>query len=293
MKKILTVMALLMMVGSAKTLAQDTEEVVIMNPKQVYIQKTDSSMTVEVQGKHDDPNYVYKKSMKLDKAAAENAVDVTEEFNFHLPFTSSSNSSRKKEYSNEIHSAAFRVGFNSAIGAPQGLHTNMANSWEIGFSAADWFFLKKNRKVNYSVGLWFNWKNFRMTDNKRFVIDNSDVVLSDYPAGADILFSRLKIFSLSFPLQAHVNLSHGWHMGFGPILNINTHGSLKTRYKLDGEKYLDKTNNIHQQPFTVDLQAVLSYKNCGAYVKWSPCNQLRTTHGPKFQGISTGLLLFY
>ena len=90
MKKFLTVMALLMMGCSAKTLAQDTEEVVIMNPKQVYIQKTDSSMTVEVQGKHDDPSYFYKKSMKLDKAVAENAVDVTEEFNFHLPFTSSS-----------------------------------------------------------------------------------------------------------------------------------------------------------------------------------------------------------
>ena len=78
----------------------------------------------------------------------------------------------------------------------------------------------------------------------------------------------------------------------GAIVNFNTHASLKTRYKLEGQEYKLTDNNIHQTPVTVDLQASISYKSVGFYVKYSPCKVLDTAYGPEFTALSVGLVLF-
>ena len=74
--------------------------------------------------------------------------------------------------------------------------------------------------------------------------------------------------------------------------NFNTHASLKTRYKLDGESYKITDNNIHQTPVTVDLQASFQCKIIGIYVKYSPCQILDAAYGPKFSALSAGIVLF-
>ena len=69
---------------------------------------------------------------------------------------------------------------------------------------------------------------------------------------------------------------NGLGFDLGAIINFNTHASLKTRYKLDGESYKITDNNIHQTPVTVDFQASFQCKIIGIYVKYSPCNILET-----------------
>lgn len=83
-------------------------------------------------------------------------------------------------------------------------------------------------------------------------------------------------------------------LGFslGAIVNFNTHASLKTRYNLGDEKVKLTDNNIHQTPVTVDFQASISCKAVGIYVKYSPCNILDTSYGPKFSALSAGIILF-
>lgn len=83
-------------------------------------------------------------------------------------------------------------------------------------------------------------------------------------------------------------------LGFslGAIVNFNTHASLKTRYNLGDEKVKLTDNNIHQTPVTVDFQVSISCKAVGIYVKYSPCNILDTSYGPKFSALSAGIILF-
>lgn len=79
----------------------------------------------------------------------------------------------------------------------------------------------------------------------------------------------------------------------GPVLCINTYGSMKTHYT-DAEgnkiKLLDK--DINQQKVSVDLEANLSFHSIGIYARYSPCNVLNTDFGPEFQTFTTGICIF-
>lgn len=73
-----------------------------------------------------------------------------------------------------------------------------------------------------------------MTGKQRFIKEGSNLVLGSYPEGADIQFSRIKIFSWSVPMMISHKFKNGLGFDLGAIINFNTHASLKTRYKLDG-----------------------------------------------------------
>jgi hypothetical protein len=117
--------------------------------------------------------------------------------------------------------------------------------------------------------------------------------LGTYPEGADIQFSRLKVFSWTLPLLYTHKFSRKLSFKVGPMVNFNTHASLKTCYKLNGEKIKQTDNNIHQSRVTVDLLAVFRVSAIGVYVKYSPFKVLNSDFGPDFSGLSTGLTLFY
>ena len=143
-----------------------------------------------------------------------------------------------------------------------------------------------------SVGLGFNWKNFRMTGYERFVTDNGRTLLGTYPTDAEPQYSRIKVFSVNFPVEYTRRLKHDWEIGLAAILNVNTYASAETRYRLDGKSEKDFSKNIHQNRVTVDLRGSVRWKSVGAYVKYSPCRVLKQDFGPSFSGLSTGLTLF-
>lgn len=132
-----------------------------------------------------------------------------------------------------------------------------------------------------------------MTGKQRFIKDSgTDMSIGAYPEGADIQFSRIKVFSWAVPVMFTHETKNNFNFSFGPIINFNTHASMKTRYKLNGEKYKLTDDNIHQTPVTVDIQASFGFKTLGFYVKYSPCNVLDNTYGPEFSALSVGLVIF-
>jgi hypothetical protein len=138
-----------------------------------------------------------------------------------------------------------------------------------------------------------NWKNFRMTGRTRFIKDGDNIMLGGYPDGADIEFSRLKVFSWIVPLTVTYRIDRNMRFTFGPVINFNTYASLKTRYKVDGEKHKDFSKHLKHASTTVDLLARLRYRGLGVYVKYSPCNVLKSDWGPQFSGLSTGISIAY
>ena len=274
--------------------AQKTDTVRFEQPKEVVVVSTDSSLTVDIIA-YD--NYKFNRSLTLDKTRSMTTERSGSEWNFNFPLSMAKSHNKKTSgrYESDLTMGAFHVGWNTALGGPSGLDTNMGSSWEIGFSPLTFNYTKDSCPWAYSFEFWLNWKNFRMTDNVRFALQNNHIQLADYPAGADIEFSRLKFFSMQFPLMVHYSLSKHWRLSAGPVVNVTTHASLKTRYATaDGERVKDTSNHINHQTLTVDLLGTLTYHGCGLYVKYSPCHQLRNGgNTPQFGGISTGLILFY
>jgi hypothetical protein len=267
----------------------DGDTVIVDHPQKVVVTTTKAKMNVEVIGKEDNPNYYYSKSVDLQPSAI-SVIQQDSGLDFNVPFIGSTNKENEnKKNANSIEITGLGFGFVSAPGAPNGMDVKMGSSYELFISELVGFHHRWGYRNKIILGIGIDWRNYRMTDQTRFLKQGNNIVLSDYPAGSDIKFSRLKIFSWTFEALYHRSFSHNVGIDFGPVLSLNTYGSLKTRYTDADGKHKDFNKNIHQTPITIDFKARLDVKGIGVYAKYSPCNILQTEYGPKFQSLSFGI----
>ncbi len=187
-------------------------------------------------------------------------------------------------------------GFVGTPGAPDGMGVEMGKSFEIG--VLDLLGFKYHRHAwEVSLGFGIDWRNYRATRGTVFTADNGRVGLSLFPQDVTPRFSRLKIFSLQFPILYGLRLGraagHAAWLHLGPVLCLNTHGSAKTSWREPGE---DRTstvtsNSIGQRKFTVDFIGTLSLGSIGVYLRYSPYKVLTSAGAPEFRSLSTGLTL--
>ena len=109
-------------------------------------------------------------------------------------------SSSRSEIENSFCIGGLGFGFLNALNAPSQMDVDMSASKEIFFNLF-YYGRKYNNRHRLGIGLGFNWKNYRMTVYNRFEKDGLNIIISPYPTGADINFSRLRVFSVAFPLE--------------------------------------------------------------------------------------------
>ncbi len=276
--------------GSIQPVGNDTV-IVIRNAQKVTIEQNDSILGIEIEGKEDNPRFYYSQRREVRGNAAVITQEKSGVWDFNVPFSKKKKTQRSHYYAFEM--GAPSIGWVSALNAPEGMDVDMGASYELMWDKMlNWVYYPTKGNFSFSMGLGLNWKNFRMTGRTRFIKEVDNLVLSDYPEGADIQFSRIKVFSLMVPLMYNQRIYRNISFSVGPVLNFNTYASLKTRYKLDGEKTKEMDKNLHQSPVTIDLMARFSFRVVGLYVKYSPCNVLHTDFGPKFNALSAGITLF-
>ena len=293
MKKLL-VLALSLLIGGLGCYANTLQDtiIVVKNPNQVTIEKTRNSMSVKVEGSADNPNYYYSQKMEVDSTAAVITEEKNADWDFTIPFVGKKNEKRKCRMNLCV--GGFGFGMVNAVDAPDDMNVDMGESYELMWDNM----LKFNYYVvpyttSISMGFGMTWRNYRMTGRTRFIKEGDNLILGAYPENSEIKFSRLKVFSLTVPFMINQSLSRNIVLSVGPVINFNTHASLKTRYTLNGEKVKEKSNNIHHNRMTIDLMAKLRFRSIGVYAKYSPSDVLNTEFGPKFRSFSTGITLFY
>ena len=171
------------------------------------------------------------------------------------------------------------------------MHTEMFDSYEFLGPRLMFMLQPRMSRFSYGIGVGTNWKNFRMTDEVRFDREpNGNTVLTGYPEGVHIGFSRVKVFSWTVPFEVKCYLTDELSLSASSILNFNTYASLKTRYTTpEGQGVKELDTHLHQNPVTVDFMGHVKYGAFGLYVKYSPCNVFESGKGPKFQSWSTGI----
>lgn len=291
-KTLLLTLVLAAFCPAAMAQEEPADTVVVLHPQRVTVTSTANSMSVDIEGSQDNPDYRFSKSQTTTSDGLRISSESTSDFDFKLPFTKSHEKGRRRIEMSIA--AAMSFGLVSGLNTPEGLDINMGQSFEITWHCANIMLKGVSNRWEFSTGAWLNWKNFRMTGYNRFVTDNNAVVLAPYPDGSVIRFSRIHLFSWQFPLLADYRIDRHFHTTFGCLFNLNSHGSLKTRYRLDGENYKDIDGSIHLKNFTVDFIAMLDYRRTiGLYVKYSPCRVLDAGFGPRFSSISTGITLLW
>lgn len=292
-KKICTLIAFVLLTTAAFAQHETTRET-FLEPKEVIIESSNDSMSVTIHGRQGDPNFHYNQTVVL----AQDEVTVTREsrtdiIEFNIPFSKK----KKKEHPNrdsfcEVNMRGFGVGFVDALDTPEGMSVDMGASYELMVpSIIEWAWYPGPSSFNLSIGVGLNWKNYRMTDRNRFIPTGNDIVIGPYPEGAAIEFSRLKVFSWMVPMMMSYEFNDWLELRLGPVVNINTKATLKTRYSLEGKGKKETHNLQHYNRLTVDLMGAISINNLAYYVKYSPCEVLDIDYGPNFKGISTGLIL--
>lgn len=287
------VLALSLLIGGLGSYANTVQDTIIVvnQAKKVTIEKKHNSMAVKVEGSAENPDYFYSQRMEVDSTAAVIIEEKIADWDFNIPFINKK--PKTKKYRGNLCVGGFGFGVVNAIETSEGMDMDMGASYEFSLDHLLRFNYNVLPATSVSMGFGMTWRNYRMTGRTRFVKEGDKLVLGAYPEGSDIKFSRLKVFSLTVPFMINQSLGRKVVFSVGPVVNFNTHASLKTRYTLNGEKVKEKNNNIHQNRMTVDLMAKLRFNSLGVYAKYSPSDMLNTDFGPKFRSFSTGITLFY
>lgn len=267
---------------------QDT--LVVNKPTKVTVITSDSAQTIYIQGKEGNPKYAYRNSIQLVDSNYVSTSTIDNDFNFSFgPF--GRKQTKPQKYPSSETTMNFFVGFNAAPGMPQAADLHPFSSWEFWWLIADCGIYPWNSHHKFTIGFGLDWRNYRIKGDTRFTkSDDGSVGLGTYPEGASPQFSRLKVFSLTVPVRYHF-VSKFFGFSLGPVVNFNTHSSLKTRWKADGMKIKDTSNNAHVKPVTVDLMATLDTPVCNFYFKYSPCDLIKNGYGLQFKTLSFGVYL--
>ena len=279
-----------MMVTATTAFATENDTLIIEKPQRVTIITSDSLQSIRVKGKEGDNHFDYQNTIQLIDS---NYVS-TETYNKSLWDLMPFGQKNEDDDDNTELVMSLAAGFCTAVGTPDGISIPVGPSWEIDWTIAEFRYRLKEKMRHYlSVGFGLDWRNYRMTNQHRFVKDdNGNISVEGYPNGSNPKFSRIKVLSLTVPFQYHYYLKGNSFIkgfSFGPVLNFNTYSSIKTRYSVNGEKQKEFAKDLHKNPVTVDFMVKLRMKYFGFYAKYSPCNVLDTTYGPKFKSVSFGV----
>lgn len=286
MKKV--VLVALSLLAAFQSLAQ-SDTIQVNRPERVTIITGEREQSIEIQGSAENPNYHFARTTALDAETASLTREKWADVNFNFPFQ------KKRRARDRFEMGGIAFGVSTALGAPSRLKIDMGASFEIlADHILNYVYYPQSNGHSLQIGVGVAWRNFRMTGRTRFVKQAENVVLADYPSDADIQFSRIKLFSWTIPLMYGYDFNKDVSLKIGPVIYFNTYASLKTKYReATGEKQESFDKNLHQNRITLHLQANLTWKAVGIYVKYSPCHVLNTDFGPEFQAISAGLSLFY
>ena len=313
MKRRLFFMATALLTATTAFATEQSDTLNVKTPSEVTVINTDSCSVINIQGRHGDPGFSYRQVIPLTKDTPTLINESTTEWNFKMPFfntsmkeskqgvtttTKSTTTSHVKKHRWENASpqlnvglGLFGMGYVASLNTPQGMHTEMFDSYEFLGPRLMFMYQPRMSRFSYGFGVGTNWKNFRMTDEVRFSREpNGNTVLTNYPEGAHIGFSRAKVFSWTVPFEVKYYMTDKISLSASSIVNFNTYASLKTRYTTpEGQGVKELDTHLHQNPVTVDFMGHLKYGALGLYVKYSPCNVFESGKGPKFQSWSTGI----
>lgn len=298
MKATVMVMAMFM-TGMAASAGEMNDTVKIEKPDYVTIHNDSNGYHIAVKGSKDNRDYTYETTRTFEGCED---VEVKHEVEFTVPFSKYwEEKEKRRSHKFSPHWNSFGIGFNNVVSNGTGTNdgfgkvsANMGKSVELFFNYVS---------ASYGLGGGFgvftgagiDWRNFRMDGDFRFAKDGKKVTLTGYPDGADIKFSRLKVFSVTIPFMLEWQL-HGHDSFFvsaGPLLYINAYGSLLTRYDLDGNEVKKKEKGVHYLPITVDFMGQIGFGDFSFYIKYSPCRIIQKDYGPCMHPLTCGIMFHW
>ena len=261
-------------VSMAANATEQNDTIVVDKADKVVVATCDTAQQVSIIGKQGDENYVYNKSVPLDKYKMKKI--------------------KKAEEGDDPNDwdFDFLIGVGTPTNVPDGMSFAPFKSMEMAIGVR-YVYTPKKALQSYSVGLWCDWHAYGLSTDKMFVKGEDKVIgLGEYPEKAGSKRSSINVFSLSVPLLFTQRFGHQSkvRMTLGPVVNFNVRGRINNSYELGDDEIDVSTKDIEYRPITVDLMGAVSYDNIGLYVKYSPMSVLKKDKGPDFHSLTFGVM---
>lgn len=268
----------------------------VSNPASVSITESPEGMRVTVSGIDGNSGY---ESSYFQGYPAGARVKARQETRWY-PFSLAGNRPRRGNihHWDLLAPGGLGLGMVNAPGAPRAMGLEWEKSFEIS-----WLHILAvrytSRSLGVSAGIGVDWRNYKVTTDTRLQPNGQGgVTWGPYPADAQPRNSRLKVFSLQFPILYHQHLPFRIS-GFqpkivvGPVLNWNSHASLRTKWRdAEGNDMEEYNSGVHQRKFTVDLFGALSLNGwANIYCRYSMQTILQGYGSPRFRSFSIGWML--
>ncbi len=259
--------------------------VLFSNIKNVLVEETPLNIKVTFSDGHDNvQTYVFDFPDPTNRSVKSYIGKKSSDFGFTI--------ARKGKTEWSVISGGFGIGWNAPLNARPGFNPQFFTSYDLTWHMLIGVRMQRNFN-SLTFGLGLDWQNY-VTHSGRYFHKNPGgrISLEPYLDGTHDKRSRIKIFSLQVPVMYGHRFGHKHHLGFsvGPVLNFNTHSSIRTSYKLNGSEYTILTNHAGQRPVTVDAMATFNYRLIGLYFRYSPMKKLRTTADLDFSALSAGIM---
>ena len=289
-------------VQSNGIITEDDIRIIFEDANLLTLSKNENYKSAEIIKKGEN-GYTYRITLEgKSKESKTIYKEYSADWNFNIPF-------KEKEKTPDYYSyAKFNLDLLSDLEFGMGLVSahSQAPGMDVEFGNAGWEFILNNiikfeyrpfKTTSLSLGFGVDWRNYRMKGDRRFKKEGNNLIIATYPDNADIDFSRVKVFSMTLELLLRQKITKRVSLAVGPIVNFNTHASIKTKYEIGSGKskegFEETSNDINQKPVTVDFKGVVTIDPISFYFKYSPVNTLDTDYSPEFKSMSAGLMISF
>ena len=288
MKRLYIIIMILMPLLNAAAMTENPDTLVdVVSPEQLVITETAQGMTVRVA----DKETVNTVMVSYGPEATVRTSQKTSHSLLRLPFSKDCCKDNCDDRWT-LGVSGICIGLTDANGQPAPGGLQWAKSFEISWMScinANYSFSRST----LSLGLGFDWRNYKATTNGAWLTATPEggIAWGTAPEGAQVRYSRLKVFSLQVPLLyswAIPKTSLAWRMG--PIACFNTYSSLKGIYDdSEGNRCEYFTKALDRRPFTVDFFGCLSYRHyISLYIRYSPMKVMKTGSPINFSPLTIG-----
>lgn len=289
--KSISLITMILLSASALTARADEPEMVpdtvarVMHPNKVVVTENNSTTTITVEGRKDDPDFNFQYTVSADTS------DI-KPIGIKLPFVKEDKlNSRRKPRREVTFFTDIYCGFLIPYEGPQEMRTS--SEWAFGNIIGYRYTLPRSGSA-FGLGLGMGTKIFNVRRGMVPAKAGDALVFLHAPEGATDVRSNLESWSLQIPFYYRQKIYRSLVFQISAIANFNFYTKASTKYSIGNVEYTDKVKGLHQRGLTPEFVFTLGSTDFGGvYVRWSPVKMFERKYGPQVSTLSIGITVPY
>lgn len=283
--------------ATANLMAQKNvnDTLTIEKPNQVILAQHDDTFSIKVQGKENQPNYLFEREVVLDPKAevrTRQTHNTSSPLNWDFAHIEGRDSLHRTTVYMSV-MADLNAGWVLPMGSPADMKFRHWTFMEGEFNFLNLSVVPQYAKWWYDLKYGFGVTEMEMKKSTMAYTDrDGNLLFGAYPEGTNPKKSMVRSMFLNYTLMAHRRFTHGSSLGLGISMHyyMNPGSTIRTEYiDTDNKKrvQLSEFNGMRKFQWSAIAQYNLD-QNLYFFLRFSPWSQFHPGSGPDYSSFSVG-----